>query len=681
MQWEDALGAFASTTQTSVTRRDQVAADGGASWFASHTADTTTTVSQSFSWDAWWSYAFSVTMENETTNYTTVVGVDLDWGQFGDDSPLGQFNAQPEKILTPLVWSPNQNDTTSVWSFEAAATMMQDLDVWLTGWMPVINGWADAINAPDDDFQGSAAGAFRYLLRGFATELGTLHIELNTPGPYWTSLNTARTQLGATHVALWNGYSTWRANRRSMPVNCVHDAFLDAMGSASVTVDSSALINDESATPTVTIATNLGDPQSQDFWDRVQHNAKQYWLLEVSAALDAAAVPAITTLDGVYQTATQALADIGQTQLQAPPVPDPTNNDSGDPTGDGKGDSPDIGDGQGGDGTSAGAGDPSATAKGEGPAAVNAPSVTSGSPSNGLGKPGGPVGTPKQLAPSVTPGAPSNGTDVPVLKDGKQVTDPKTGQPIMVPPGTTVGKNGELFGPDGRPILGADGKPVYAPPGSKPGGPEDPANLVTTGHVVNATVPKGSTIGSDGVIRGPDGKTVLDANGNPVHVSRGTTIGKDGTVLGPNGKPVPEQTQLLDNEEHAMLHPDLLPRPKTTSAVSGGLPGLPAISAGGASPGVTTTGLSARAVENGGRLTPEQLAAREATAGESAAEQAQLMGRQTATSGGEPMMPPMGGMGGAGAGGGQDRQRTTWLAEDEEVWGTDSDVVSGVIGR
>ncbi|GLY93148.1 hypothetical protein [Actinoplanes sp. NBRC 103695] len=41
-----------------------------------------------------------------------------------------------------------------------------------------------------------------------------------------------------------------------------------------------------------------------------------------------------------------------------------------------------------------------------------------------------------------------------------------------------------------------------------------------------------------------------------------------------------------------------------------------------------------------------------------------------------PMMPP-------GAMGGQDkeRERTTWLAEDEEVWGTDPDVSPAVIGR
>jgi hypothetical protein len=41
-------------------------------------------------------------------------------------------------------------------------------------------------------------------------------------------------------------------------------------------------------------------------------------------------------------------------------------------------------------------------------------------------------------------------------------------------------------------------------------------------------------------------------------------------------------------------------------------------------------------------------------------------------------------MGGAGAGAGekpQERERQTWLAEDESIWGTDVDAGSGVIGR
>jgi hypothetical protein len=41
-----------------------------------------------------------------------------------------------------------------------------------------------------------------------------------------------------------------------------------------------------------------------------------------------------------------------------------------------------------------------------------------------------------------------------------------------------------------------------------------------------------------------------------------------------------------------------------------------------------------------------------------------------------------GGMGGQGGGQQQqDRERSTWLAEDEDVWGTDPDAVPAVIGR
>ncbi|MFC0596804.1 AAWKG family protein [Streptomyces palmae] len=65
-----------------------------------------------------------------------------------------------------------------------------------------------------------------------------------------------------------------------------------------------------------------------------------------------------------------------------------------------------------------------------------------------------------------------------------------------------------------------------------------------------------------------------------------------------------------------------------------------------------------------------------------AAEEAAAMRRPATTSGGMPMMPPMGGA----AGGGQktqseERERATWVSEDEDVWGTDEGGVTGVIGR
>jgi hypothetical protein len=55
----------------------------------------------------------------------------------------------------------------------------------------------------------------------------------------------------------------------------------------------------------------------------------------------------------------------------------------------------------------------------------------------------------------------------------------------------------------------------------------------------------------------------------------------------------------------------------------------------------------------------------------------------TQNQGGMPFMPPMGGGMGGGGGGGNDkeRERKTWLAEDEDVWGTDPDLAPAVIGR
>lgn len=52
-----------------------------------------------------------------------------------------------------------------------------------------------------------------------------------------------------------------------------------------------------------------------------------------------------------------------------------------------------------------------------------------------------------------------------------------------------------------------------------------------------------------------------------------------------------------------------------------------------------------------------------------------------ADGGGVPFFPPaMGGQGGAGEKP-QERERQTWLSEDEEIWGTHVDVGSGVVGR
>jgi hypothetical protein len=87
-----------------------------------------------------------------------------------------------------------------------------------------------------------------------------------------------------------------------------------------------------------------------------------------------------------------------------------------------------------------------------------------------------------------------------------------------------------------------------------------------------------------------------------------------------------------------------------------------------------STGAAAPPVSSGRFVAPAE-----------AAQAAQETGTSSSGLGGVPFYPPMygGGMGmGGGMGtGGQERERTTWLAEDEEVWGTDPAVGVGVLGR
>lgn len=79
----------------------------------------------------------------------------------------------------------------------------------------------------------------------------------------------------------------------------------------------------------------------------------------------------------------------------------------------------------------------------------------------------------------------------------------------------------------------------------------------------------------------------------------------------------------------------------------------------------------------------EAASARGTRAAQLAAEEAAAMRRPATTSSGTPMMPPMGGMGGGAGTGTQsaERERSTWVSEDEETWGTDEGGVSAVIGR
>jgi hypothetical protein len=198
------------------------------------------------------------------------------------------------------------------------------------------------------------------------------------------------------------------------------------------------------------------------------------------------------------------------------------------------------------------------------------------------------------------------------------------------------GPDGQLLGPDGKPIVGPDGKlndPNLTPP-----------NLVNT--------PNGPAV------VGPDGKTLLDPRtGKP--------------LKGPDGKPL----TLDDLPKTGVVPPALgVPPPLKTVKTPGvsepgefRAPNLSNLTSGGPPAKSAAELQSEGALKSGAKeFGPAEGAGGKGAAGEKGG-------------GGEPM-PMGGGMGGAGQGD-KDRDRTTWLTEDEEIWGTETTLNVGVLGR
>ncbi|MFE6054951.1 hypothetical protein ACFQ6N_29730 [Kitasatospora sp. NPDC056446] len=292
-------------------------------------------------------------------------------------------------------------------------------------------------------------------------------------------------------------------------------------------------------------------------------------------------------------------------------------------------------------------------------------------------------------------------------KDGKPVIVPPGsdippgtgggiyGQNAKVPKGSRIREDGTVIGPDDKEVLDRDGNPVVLPKGASIAG--DGTLLDSTGrpisdisqrytdrqHAIDQLVGSGGSGGGGG---GGGGGIRPPSTGTDWKLDLGSSFGDhgggtdwlSGSGSGSGSGSLPSYASLLGGAGGS-----------GSGLSSGGGSGPKLIGSGG--------GMSPQAIENSGGLGPggktaaalsaESAAAEKAATQKAAAlaaeEAAAMRGRSVSTSGGGmPMMPPMGGGMGGGMGQGEkDRQRTTWLAEDEEVWGTDTGAVGGVIGR
>jgi len=354
------------------------------------------------------------------------------------------------------------------------------------------------------------------------------------------------------------------------------------------------------------------------------------------------------------------------------------------------------------------------------------PLVAGAGPVAGLnGMPLGPVGTRQTglngdllgpngelLGPNGTPLTGPNGE---LLGPGGALLGPG-GRPLTGPRGELLDRNGEpLLGPNGE-LLGPDGGPLTGPNGEllgPDGGPLTGPNgelLAPGGGPL--TGPNGELLGpGGGPLTGPNGE-LLGPNGEPLLGADGKPLMAGGGHQPPISAPPTGRFLALDSPPKITLPgggapsglpaqspftlSDLPPPPKLPPSGAGGGVGtgldLPGGSGGGpgGGPGGPGGGLGSPAVAGladsswpAGGVPPAPVAAGPpAEAGGPPTDAAGPGGSPTMPMGGMGGMPYMPGMGGgAGAGDKKERERQTWLSEDEKVWGTDVTASLGVIGR
>ncbi|MFJ6135634.1 hypothetical protein [Kitasatospora sp. NPDC092286] len=696
-KWEDALTFLAASNDTAPTSRDTVhdddkpwinkdntVADDYSGWQGQETGGTGQNLD---SWVAW--FFKYTTPGGYTYNASYVVGAHILYPNLdGPGAKLAGFTGSVAPLKRMYNAVPRVTDSFNVLVFGDVANALTEVTHFLDGWVEEIGKWANTVASKDSDWQGSAAGAFRAVLLAFRNEIDAdrRNMARTNVQSYLTAGPTSCDAVFRTAMeTLMTGWNEWWASPNAWPTNAVTSALTEGLKDATLEVTQVAQnvsfgqkIPETTGTLKDTTSGTLdlkftlkgatfGDPKTTDFWTKVEARARAIWVENIVSILDKAAETALGEIAKAYGTTSGAATPLKPFPLIMPTPKkdetDPTKDDKTDDIGNPKIDDPTLktsGDGGGG---------PDLKNMG-GPDLKNM-----GGPD--LKNPGGP--------------------DLKLEGNGTSGGGPSLTNLGLGSVGTGTGSGNGTGSGTGLDLIG----------NPSPGGGLLPDDLLLGGGGSGrpVTVPPGSVITKDGRIVDENGNPVLDSSGNPMVAGPNYTIGPDGTLRDDKGNTVSQYRQLLADRYSGgggggddLLTPSNF-GPGGFSYGTGGLGGLSGSGSGGlltpgGGPMITGMGggLSSRALASGGdpnamkvavdQANAERMAAEKA-ARAAAQEQALLTGRQTATSSGgmPPMMPPGGGMGGQGGPNDKDRRRTTWLAEDEETWGTETGAVHGVIGR
>lgn len=322
IRWEDALKFFASEAQRTAkiaTREQVTTTTGDQRWF---------TPVKKFEWGRASAttgrpresspVGRSPTCGGRGTtrtrgNYHAVITLSFNDKDFGDhpDNVLHKFRDQRQDILSPLWLGDKHNDTINSDSLRAAATAIGKVRSWLATWEPRVKGWAAKIDAPDSNWQGSAAGEFKTLLERYALEMATIRLQLDGE-PYETDLNAAAAAIDFAAAGMDLLGSNWALDPLSWPAQASLQALTETL--QDVKPEFTTIPSDGA------VATAFGDPRHDVFYIQLEQRAKTIWLDNVvkyldnrhfGTVVDVAAGGGSDPMDALEAAYTQLNADFG----------------------------------------------------------------------------------------------------------------------------------------------------------------------------------------------------------------------------------------------------------------------------------------------------------------------------------------------------------------------------------
>lgn len=251
-----------------------------------------------------------------------VAGIKLDNQalELPGDSPMRRF----ERLfvsLNPLInYNPAANDVASRRTFWNTEPVIIGVGKWANHWANEFNRYADEMNVESGNWEGSAAGQFAALLREFEKLLREVHREIN-PGGSATSvpraigdgvlaMEKALNELYKGHAAFYSSDGMW------LPSYQVFDALQEHYKG----VDNVVRIENDAPV----FKEPRYDPRNSAMWDAVDAEAKRRWLERVKDILDPVGKSVLGVIRSQYGASAEVFA--GAKFNPEPRLAPPTSN-------------------------------------------------------------------------------------------------------------------------------------------------------------------------------------------------------------------------------------------------------------------------------------------------------------------------------------------------------------------